>query len=100
MPYRVRLAGISLAAVIALVVPAAAQADSASISVTGTDGRSDPAADVARTFTVSGNTASPRNLYVSYRPAGGAACAPSASTDTGRDFWYGDDVNGDFSISR
>jgi hypothetical protein len=103
MPYRIRrrLGACALAVLALFAFSGTAAADSASLSVTTTGGQSDPVADVARTFTITGNTASPKNIYVAHRPAGGAACAPSASTDTGdNNFWYGEDVNGDFSFSR
>jgi hypothetical protein len=85
-----------------------ALADSASISVTATDGTSDPAAGVPRTYTLSGNVASPKRYYVKYRATGGAACATSAYADSGRTLdgdygthWYGDEMaNGNFSNSR
>ncbi len=95
MPRTVR----TLLAVLALTfaVAAPALADSATITVTDASGRSDPVAGVGRTFTVVGNSALPRELYVRYRPVGGAACAPSADTDSGASFgFYGEDVNGDF----
>lgn len=89
-----------------LALTAVAFADSASISVTTTSGTSDPAAGVPRTYTLSGNTGSPKRYYVKYRATGGAPCAPSAYSDSGRstgaDYptdWYGTPVNGDFSSS-
>ena len=103
MPYRIRrcLGACALTALVVLAWSGVAVADSASLRVTTTGGQSDPAADVARVFSVSGNVASPTRLYVTHRPTGGAACAPSAATDTGdADFWYGDDVEGDFSLSE
>lgn len=84
-----------------------ALADSASISVTTTAGASDPAAGVPRTYTLSGNTASPKRYFVKYRPTGGSACAANATSDSGTAIddayptgWYGDaTANGDFSSS-
>lgn len=86
-----------------LAIPAAAQADSATLQVLDSAGKSDPVADVGRTFKTSGNSAAPREVYVKYRPAGGAACTPSADTDSGRTdsaLPYGVDVNGDFTVTR
>lgn len=94
-----------LAAVVALgtVGAADARADGASLAVLDTAGTSDPAADLARVFAVTGNSTTPKSVYVKFRNVGGAPCAPSASTDTGdtRGFLpYGTDVNGDFDIRR
>jgi hypothetical protein len=82
-------------------------ADSATISVTTTAGASDPAARVARVFTLSGTSAVPSKVWVKHRPAGGAACAPSAYTDSGKELFpygansfYGTSINGAFSLSR
>jgi hypothetical protein len=87
-----------------LAVPGQAFADSATISVTTTAGASDPAAGVARVFTLSGTSAVPSRVWVKYRAAGGAACAPSPFTDSGTKLseydYYGANVNGGFSIPR
>lgn len=94
------------AATLALAGPAAA--DTATIAVTDTAGRSDPAVDVARTFTVRGNSATAKEVFVKFRNPGGAPCAPTAESDSGsyfrpeNDFYayeYGREANGDFSFS-
>jgi hypothetical protein len=77
-------------------------ADSASISVTNTVGGSDPASSVPRVFTVSGVAAVPERIYVKYRAPGGAECAPSAESDSGKTiygFAYDNSVNGEFHLS-
>lgn len=101
---RYRLVG-ALTALATLVLCAQALADSASISVTNTAGQSDPAAEVPRVFTVSGATSAPEHIFIKYRNPGGAPCAATASTDTGRWFEnYSDEylsgVNGAFSFSH
>jgi hypothetical protein len=97
---------VALAAALLLILAAApgARADSAAISVLDTAGQSDPAAGLPRTFHVSGVTAAPEEIFVKYRNPGGAACAPSAYSDSGStvrpyydDFWD-DDVNGSFDL--
>ncbi len=82
-------------------------ADSASITVTNTAGQSDPAAEMPRVFTVSGDASAPERIFIKYRNPGGAPCASTAATDTGQWFEgyyeeYGDatEVNGAFSFSR
>jgi hypothetical protein len=99
--------GALAAAVGLLAGPAQAFADSATISVTTTTGASDPAARVARVFTLSGTSALPASVWVKHRAAGGAPCAPSAYTDSGDELFeygansfYGTSVNGAFSLSR
>lgn len=85
---------------------ATAHADSASLSFTDASGKSDPVAGVGRTATLSGSTASSKRLYVRHRPAGGAPCAPSASSDSGEVYldgdwnakFYGDYANGAFKL--
>ncbi|HEX8121707.1 MAG TPA: hypothetical protein VF549_10640 [Solirubrobacteraceae bacterium] len=111
-PRRSAVARCGLATILALGAVAAlcaqALADSASLSFTDTSGNSDPAADVPRTFTISGATSTPKTVYVKYRNPGGAACAPSAESDSGDwygvsdssyDYEYGSDVNGSYSLS-
>lgn len=66
-----------------LAAAGSASADSATLTVTNTGGQSDPAAGVARVFTVAGTAGVPEQLFVSYRATGGAGCAPSARSDTG-----------------
>jgi len=59
------------------------------------------APNVTGTLAVSGTSEAPRSLYVKYRPSGGAACAPSPSTDSGSAFdVYGESVNGAFSFRQ
>ncbi len=91
----------SATVVVSLLCAASAYADSAALTVTDAAGQSDPAAEVGRTFTAAGNSGTPKKIFASYRATGGAACAPSAATDSGlapRFLPYGDDVNGDFAI--
>lgn len=76
-------------------------ADSVTLSVTTTTGESDPVAGIGRTFTLSGSSAAPTNVYVKYRAAGGAPCSSSAFTDSGASpfgAFYNVPVNGAFSI--
>lgn len=79
-----------------------ALADSAMLTVTNTAGESDPAADLARVFTLSGNASVPEYAFVKYRATGGAACAPDASEDTGEQLegFYGTEIEGNFSIKK
>lgn len=98
----------ALAAAVGLLAGSGqAFADSATINVTTTTGAPDPVARVARVFTLSGTSALPTRVWVKYRPAGGAACAPSAYTDSGTELFYngspsfyGTSVNGAFSLPR
>ena len=98
--------GLALAAAIwtiaALAVTDQARAATASIVVTTSSGLSDPAAGVPRVFTLRGTSDGPGRVYVSYRGTGGAACAPSASSDSGRSVgsFYGASVDGPFSFSE
>lgn len=77
---------------------APAAADTATLQFLDAAGTNDPVVDVGRTAVLSGNSSTEKALYVRVRPAGGAPCAPSASTDSGDAYhWYGGtDVNGDF----
>lgn len=94
-----------LAAMALLLASGGARADSATLSVLTTSGQSDPAARVPRVFAISGVASVPETIYVKHRPAGGAPCAPNASSDSGSTFdtfpddFYGDDfVNGAFRV--
>lgn len=98
-----------LAATIGLLALGTGQAfaDSVTLSVTTTTGASDPAASVARVFTLSGTSAVETYVWVKYRPPGGAPCAPSPSTDTGDSlfgnsspYFNGTQVNGAFNLTR
>lgn len=84
-----------------LVLAAPASADTATLQFVDAAGTSDPVAGIGRTATITGNTASEKSIYVRYRAAGGAPCAPSASTDSGEAYhWYGGtDVNGNFKVT-
>src|SRR5437667_12302726 len=101
---RLRVALVGLATVVALLAAAStALAEGASLSVTTAGGQPDPVAHIARVFNVSGTAAAGKHLYVKHRAAGGAACAPSAFSDSGT--WpdvsfYGPAVSGPFSIQR
>ena len=91
-----------VAASVLLLSASAARADSATLSITDTGGRPDPVADVARVFTISGTAAVSEYLWAKYRPAGGAGCAPTKSSDSGNDLngFYERPVNGSFSLSN
>ncbi|MCW2995542.1 MAG: hypothetical protein JWQ18_3037 [Conexibacter sp.] len=107
---RARTALTVLAAVllVSLLAAASALADSATISITDTTGKSDPVSGIPRTFTVSGTTSSNKNIYIKVRNPGPTPCAPTANTDSG-DWWdgyaggwdrdRGDGANGNFSFS-
>jgi hypothetical protein len=111
-PARSLFAALAGFALLLLALAGSAFADSATISVTDTNGHSDPVSGVPRTYTVSGTTSSPKNVYVKYRNPGPTPCAPTAGTDSG-DFWddygtydddtssgdRGNDANGAFSFS-
>jgi hypothetical protein len=97
---------VSLLVLVAVLVwSGTALADSASISVTNTAGESDPAAGLARVFTLSGTASIPEYAFVKYRAPGGAPCAPNAAEDTGSPlagtfdspFWEAQ-IEGTFSI--
>lgn len=99
------LAGALL--VMAAIGAAPAQADTASLSFLDGAQRDDPVSGIGRTATARGNVAAPRRLYVKYRRTGGAACTPSASTDSGAvllginsAFYGAEQHNGDFNVQR
>jgi len=96
------LAAASASGAFLLASAGAALADTAAISVTDTAGASDPAAEVPRTFTISGNVTAPKRYFVKYRPTGGTPCATSADADSGKSFpgWYGPSANGNFSNAQ
>jgi hypothetical protein len=78
-----------------------AHADSASMTVTATDGTPDPVADVSRVFTIAGTATAPKDLFVKYRAVGGAPCATTYLEDTGVRFgWSYQGVNGAFSLKH
>lgn len=96
---RIGLAAVVVALGALLLAAGPAHADSASMTVTATDGTPDPAAEVSRVFTISGTASTPKDLFVKYRPTGGAPCASTYLQDTGSRFgWSYEDVNGDFSF--
>lgn len=104
---RALLYGLALAVGFLALGAGQASADSVTLSVTTTTGQSDPAAGVGRVFTLSGTSAVETRVWVKYRAPGGAACAPSADTDTGEtlfeygtNYFDGRTVNGAFSIAR
>lgn len=92
--------GALVAVTATLAAAPTAFADTATLTVTTPGGQPDPVAGVGRVFTVSGNAAISEELFVVHRPAGGAACAPSYSSDSGEDLssFYGRSVNGNFSF--
>jgi hypothetical protein len=61
-----------------------------------------PLAPLNRAFvmTFAGQTEVARWLYVSYRAAGGAPCAPTPASDPGSSIVYGDRVEGAYSIAK
>lgn len=99
---------LCLAALLALAVASPAAADSASITFTDATGAVDPVVGVGRTVTLSGTSTVSQRVYVRFRPAGGAPCAPSASSDSGGasfngfsgDTFYGTNVNGNFTLQK
>jgi hypothetical protein len=99
-----RIAMATMVATVVLLAGAtAALADTASISVTTPDGRSDPVAYIPRLFTVSGTAGATERLYIKHRAAGGAPCAASAYTDSGTFLdaaFYGVTVSGSFSMQK
>ena len=98
---RRRLPAVLAAIGAALVMAGPAHADSASMTVTATDGTPDPAAEVSRVFTISGTATTPKDLFVKFRPVGGAPCAATFREDTGTAFgWTYEDVNGAFSLKH
>lgn len=88
--------------IVAFAGPSQAAAATAGLTVTTSAGLSDPAAGVPRVFTMKGTADAPGHVYVSYRAPGGAACAPSAGSDSGRSIgsFYGASVDGAFSFSE
>lgn len=84
-----------------LLTPLNGQAANAvSFRVLDTSNVEDPVEDVARTFVFEGTADAPTRIYVKYRAAGGAPCAPSAFSDSGVAIDpYDDAVNGNFRIA-
>jgi hypothetical protein len=78
---RCLLAGAAAAAA-CMVWASSAFADSAQLTITDTAGLPDPVAHVARVFTVSGTAAVNEILFLKFRPAGGASCAPTPDSDS------------------
>jgi hypothetical protein len=92
---------VSAAALLAGAQPAAA--DSASLSVTASNGQPDPVAYLPRIFTITGSAGTSERLFVKHRAAGGGGCGPSALTDSGTWLdaaWYGAPVSGAFTFQR
>lgn len=91
-----RLAVATFAALAASFGGAAtASADSVSVSFTDAAGVPDPAVGIGRTMTIKGNVSTPTRLYTKVRPAGGAPCAPSATSDSASEVYYGSFNGGD-----
>ena len=87
-----RIRRVGLLAVAALVIvttighsPASARADSVTLTFVDPDGNVDPTAQVARTMIVTTNLAAVSDIYVKYRPAGGAACSAIPHDDPGEE---------------
>lgn len=104
---RAAVYGLLVAVGILAVGTGPAFADSVTLSVTTTTGASDPAAGVGRIFTLSGTSAVETHVWVKFRAPGGAACAPSPSTDSGdtlfgnsSPYFNGTTVNGAFNLTR
>ena len=98
-----RLALLTLVVAATLAATAApALADGASISVTTSDGQSDPVAFIPRIFTVSGTASSATRLFVKHRAIGGSSCAPSPYLDPGSSWtgFYDLPVSGAFSFAK
>jgi hypothetical protein len=99
---RRRRAGRALVLAVALVLAGAgsARADGATVAVTAPSGAPDAVAGLARVVTVAGAVSAPARIFVRYRAAGGAPCAPSAAADAGTplDGFYGEAVAGAFSL--
>lgn len=93
---------VAAAVVAALALAGPALADSATLTVNNNSGQSDPVGEVPRVFTVSGTAAVSEYLFVRYRAPGGAACAPTADSDSGSELYefYGNEVNGSFSFQN
>ena len=95
------LAALGVVTVVALAAAGTAMADSAALTVTDSAGRPDPAAQVPRVFTITGNAAVSEYLWASYRPAGGAPCAPSPYSDNASSQVVSQHaVNGTFSFNQ
>jgi hypothetical protein len=105
---RARTALAALAAVLlaSLLTAGSALADSATISITDTTGKSDPATGLPRTYTVSGTTSAPKNIYIKVRNPGPTPCGPTAESDSGTwwngydDYTWAKDANGNYSFSN
>jgi PASTA domain-containing protein len=91
---------LALCAVVLLVPGRGGATNGVSIQVLDAAGVEDPVEDLGRSFVFGGHADTETNLWVKYRPAGGAPCAPSASSDSGDYFDYWFSVNGDFSVSE
>lgn len=94
----------ALAAAGALSTAGTALADTATLTFLDHTGKDDPALSLPRVATISGNVSGASTVYVKYRAAGGAPCAPTADADPGRPFegYWGataPSVNGDFSLA-
>lgn len=99
--WRVRWRLVAAVGLAVLLVPLTAwAADGVSLRVIDGNGTEDPVEDVARTFVFEGTSGAPGYLYVKYRAAGGAPCAPSAASDVGEGFLSGEPVNGNFRFAR
>src|SRR4051812_11525937 len=100
-----RAVALVLFTLAALVAAAPAMADTASVTFLDASGSNDPVVGIGRAFTLSGNSTAPKRIYIRSRPAGGAPCAPSASSDSGNTYFSGygypfngTSVNGDFTL--
>ena len=99
---------LCVAALLTCAIASPASADSASITFTDAAGVVDPVVGVGRTATLSGTSSISQRVYVRFRPAGGAPCAPSASSDSGSqdfggfsgDTFSGSTVNGNFTFQK
>lgn len=75
-----------------LAVAGSAVADSVTISALDTNGNPDFVSGVPRTYVVSGQTATPENIYIKYRNPGPTPCGPTADSDSGS--WWDGYANG------
>lgn len=76
--------------------PAAARADTMTVTILDAEGAIDPVAGVTRFVHVDGASGEAGRLWIKYRPADGTPCASTPMTDPGTTVsqWYGISLNG------
>lgn len=100
---RARLILVSLLALaLAAAVAGTASAESVNLTVLDASGVNDPAQDLGRVFTFTGNASGSSQLYlfVKHRNPGGAPCAPTYALDSGDGDIGATSVSGSFAIQR